>query len=318
MNDETRKQPWYFLWAGICYIATILLEKVFSIYFSDTAIKRILELSIKVKVILPFAVFLIVIGICTGKYIKQLRKTVNRHLTPSEFEQVEKVSANIVSNVEYVESVQAYQYWFKNDNDSKYIKVCYLAGSADERIDINSIMQTYYYIPYSLEKKLKNITAQYDNYTKEADGARRLEYKKQYKNSGKEFCELALNSLNGIKSIHEIGKYHCELYRITLRILSLISDEPIETIMKDETIENEIIRRRKTGILGSIIIHDSYVFKNQTSSTKCNRIYLTFPYDIKKGIVLLVSMNNNSLQGVGDTDISEYCQQIIAEARNVS
>ncbi len=318
MNNKRREKPWYFIWTVVVFLGTAILEKVISVYLSDTKIKQILDVSIKVKIILPFIALVIVIGICVGKYIIQLRKDVNRHLTDNELEQVEKVCANVVNNIEFVDSAQAYQYWVKNDNDSKYIKVCYLAGSVDERIDINSIMQTYYYIPHGLGKKLKNIMSQYSNYIKESDATRKLDYKERYKELGKEICESALSSLNKIESIDQIGKYHCELYRITLRILSLISDEPIETIMKNREIENEIIHRRKTGILGSIIIPDSYVFKNQTSSTKTNRIYLTFPYDLKKGIVLLVSINHNSIQGVDEPDISEYCQQVIKEVKEIS
>lgn len=91
-------------------------------------------------------------------------------------------------------------------------------------------------------------------------------------------------------------------------MLSLISDEPIETILKNQEIENELILRRKTGLLGSIIIHDTYIFKNQSSSTKANRVYCSFPYDTDKNIVLLISLSNDTISN--EKDIVEYCKGI--------
>lgn len=98
-----------------------------------------------------------------------MEEKANQHLTPSEFDELDKKLKDLVDKNEYVESVQAYQYWYKNDSESKYIKVCYITGSVDERIDINSIMQTHYYIPYSLNKKLKYISELYDSYLRATD-----------------------------------------------------------------------------------------------------------------------------------------------------
>lgn len=313
MNKSKIQTPLHIISAIVSFILVQIAEKLVSLYLPDKTIAKILENNITLKTVLPFGLAAIVFIIFQFMSISALKKN-NRQVTPTEFDTINSKMKELVNNTEYIDSIQAYQYWCKNDSESKYIRLCFLTGTAGERIDINSILQTYYYFPYSVDKKLKNISAAYDNYKKELDPTLKL----RYKELGKEFCKSSLESLNKISSVSEINKYHCELYRCTLRILSLISEKPIETILSNPEIEHELTCRRKTGILGSIIIHDPYVFANQSSSTKSNRIYVTFPYNVKKGVILLISINNESFEGSSETDIAEYCQQIISDINTSS
>ena len=308
MNNNALSKPWYFLSSIIPYFFSVILDKVISLYFPDSFIEKVLNYSVTLKIILPVLLCIAILGLCIWFYIKNLINSINEHLTPLEFEELNNSLNKLVSDYEYVESVQAYQYWYKNDNDSKYIKVSYLAGAADERIDINSIMQTYFYLPYSIAKKVRGISEQYDNYLRAVDPVEKYNYKVSYKKMGTDLCDLLLKSLNSIKTVNEIGKYHCELYQCLVRIFSLISDKPVEKMLKDDDVEEELIKRRKTGILGSIIIHDSYVFKNHSSITKSNRIYCAFPHN--KSTILLASLNGDLFDGENNTDILDYCKQI--------
>lgn len=303
-----KSKPWYFLFSLIPYIISPIIDQVVLEYFPEKAIKDFLDINISIKFLLPIFLGIIIFIICGIFYISGWKKKANQHLTPDEFDELDKKLKDLVDKNEYVESVQAYQYWYKNDSESKYIKVCYITGSVDERIDINSIMQTHYYIPYSLNKKLKYISELYDSYLKATDPNTKDSFRTLYKAEGKSFCETVLLSLNSLNTVDDIKKYHCELYQCALRVLSLISDKPIETILKNPDIENELIRRRKTGLLGSIIIHDTYIFKNQSSSTKTNRVYCSFPYDTDKNIVLLISLSNDTMSN--EKDIVEYCKGI--------
>ena len=312
-----KKKPWYFLSTVLPYLLSPLVSKIVNNYLpNDEFVTSFLGSQISLKTIIPVALCVIILIICLGIYIKQLHSQINRNVTPKEYGDLYNKLKQITDKYEYVECVQAYQYWRKNDSDSKYIKVNYLSGYADERIDINSVMQAYYYLPYKIDKQIKTIRDKYDYWKKEGDVTLKSNFKLEYKEYGQKFCKEMIDRLCNIKSINEIGKYDCELYRVVLRILTLISEKPITELLTNSEIENELIKRRKTGLLGSIIINDSYIFRNQSSLTKTNRIYLTFPYDIKKGIIFLVSISDASFQGIPDADIYKLGETIISELDN--
>ena len=154
-------------------------------------------------------------------------------------------------------------------------------------------MQTYYYFTYPIYKKIKLVSSHYDDYIEATDPVKKEKAHTAFLESGQELCNNLLNSLNSIKTIDEIGDFHCEMYRVLARLLPAISKEAFERYLKDEQIEMALIKRKKTGILGSVILNDLYIFRNQNSISKSDRIYFTFPYDRKDNIIMLASISGS-------------------------
>lgn len=315
MKDKIKTMPWYFLSVLIPYIISPIIDNMVSTYFGEEEIEMLLSktITITIKTIFPSLVGILILIICVGIYIYRLHTKLKKQLSADEIEQLQKNLTEYIDKNEYIESIQAYQFWKKNDSKSKYIKVCYLTGVADERIDINSIMQSYYYIPHSIYNRIKKISSLYDNSKRAKDPNESLQYKNDFKSAGTELSQIMLESLNQITTVDDIGEYHCEIYRSLLRIFSAVSEQSIVRVLKDSDIEEALIKKKKTGILGSIILNDLYIFRNKSSMSKLDRIYFTFPYDVKRGIVFLASMSPSCFTTNGDKDIESYCQQVISD-----
>ena len=75
-----------------------------------------------------------------------------------------------------------------------------------------------------------------------------------------------------------------------------------------------LIKRKKTGILGAVILDDLYIFRNQNSLAKGDRVYFTFPYDKKRNIILLASISGSCFPSDEEGAIEEYCKRVVSSA----
>jgi hypothetical protein len=103
-----------------------------------------------------------------------------------------------------------------------------------------------------------------------------------------------------------------------LIVLKVINEAPIERVLVNANVENKLITKKRTGLLGGIILKDIYIFKNQNSLTK-KRIYFTFPYNINKrsNTVLVVAMNNEYGEQEDMKDIEIICREIVNRMNNL-
>lgn len=316
-TKNTKGQPWYFLLALLPNILSPIWETFFSAYFGEKEAEAILNttVSVSLRYLFPTILGLILLIIFIINYIIQLRNDVKRQVTPNELEEIQKHLKNYVDSFEYIQSIQAYQAWIKNDSNCKYIKVCYLTGAADERIDINSIMQSYFYFPYSIYKKITTTSAYYDQYQAATEPTKQLAYKNNFMKAGQELCDEILTSLNNLQTEDEIGLYHCELYRTFVRFFSAITGKAVVRVLENENIENALRKKRKSGLLGAIILNDVYVFRNENSINKTDRIYFAFPYDVKRHIIFLGSINSSCFPSNDENDIATYCSDIAKSSK---
>ena len=314
MRKFLSEKPWYFASVFLGFFATSIFEQIVAYYFGEEKIAAILNRSFRIADVLPWGMAGIVFFICLGVYIYQLQQHKKMDVSSHDMDNLNSILEKTINDNEYIESIQAFQFWPKNDSKWKYIKLCYLAGVANERIEINTILQTYYYFTYSMYKKIKTVSANYDDYISENDPVKKDYAKTAFLNNGKELCESLLNSLNSIQSVDEIGDFHCEMYRVLARILPAISDEAIESFLRNQEVEIALIKRKKTGILGAVILDDLYIFRNQNSLAKRDRIYFTFPYDKKRNIILLAAINGSCFPSDEEGTIEAYCKRVVSSA----
>ena len=234
-------------------------------------------------------------------------------VSPNEMDSLMKTLNKAVVENEYIESMHAFQYCPMNGQSEKFIKLNHLCGTANERIEINVVFQTYFYFTYSLYKKIITVSGNYDKYINETEPGKKVEFKKIFLESGNDLCSRLLDKLNSINDESEITEFHCDMYRVLAKLLPTISDEAIEGLLNNRQIENALIKRKKNGILGSIVLNDLYIFYNNNSTVKRNRIYFTFPFNNEKKIVFLGTINGESFPSEEAKALEEHCKRIVAK-----
>ena len=312
MKDFFKHKPWYYISILLSGFASKMYEFLIEAFFEPTKVSEILMMSINVKVkwIVTAGVALVILIICVGVHLHQINKKKKQCISENELEIINLKLENALSDFGYIESIQVYSHHYKTDREFKYLKVEFLTGAADERIEINSVMQTYFYIPHTIANKLKDFSNAYKIYTK-SDAEYRNAAWKNVVTYGEEICSNIYDILNKLESTDEIKVPHYELYRILTVILPTIKQASFKQFLRRSDIENELIKGKRTGLLGSIILDDIYVFKNENSSEKCGRIYLTFPLTLAKHLIVLVALNCEYFSRVTEGNMKEYYSSII-------
>lgn len=200
-----------------------------------------------------------------------------------------EVLESFVNNNEGVDSAQIYKYSSKYLKRYIQIKVSYQEGYAYEGVDINNILQTYYNIKKSDYKQFKEILDMWKRYLINYNIFCKTERECLEENLLKKINDLLikyhkeLNSLNTIKQVKDI---HFDKYRIVLLLVRMLSDNnditKVENILANQEVEEHLNNAKRTGILGSILLEDTYIFKHRRMNSKNGRIYICFYVEIYK------------------------------------
>lgn len=311
MKKFFQEKPWYFALIVLGWIIQPIFEQIVLFFVDEKVINEWMNTPVLISDIVPWALCVIIFFVCTVVYVVQQSRANSKIVSSDELNVLNKTLMTVVDENEHIESMQAFQHRVKNGEGLKYIKLSYLAGVANERIEINTVLQTYFYFTYPTHKKMRNVSSRYDKYLSEADPIQKEFYKTEFLSAGNELCNQLLDSLNALDSAAEIKEIHCDMYRVLAKLLPTISGEAIESFLQKSEVEEALIKRKKTGILGSLVINDLYIFRNQTSIAKGNRIYFAFPYSIEKDIVLLGSIDGEYFDEM--SAVEAYCKSIVSK-----
>ena len=321
-NNEKKGKPIYFIWfiivPALAYLGEWLLDVIIGEYIPVDFISAFLQLKISLKILFPIFLAIIVLIVCLIVYINKSKNAKAINIKQKDFEIIENSINRLANEFGEIESIQAYQYSIKDDEHSKYIKTNFLAGWANERIDINSILQAYYRFPYSVYKKINSFSSDYEESARAESAEKKIAKKTDYLEKGKRLSEELLSSLNAIKDVESINEYHCELYRTLLVVLNAINGKPVESALKEELIETALITKKRTGLLGAIFLQDIYIFKNQNSLSK-KRIYFAFPYNSSKRtkVIFSIAMNNGNNEQEKIEDLEIVCKEIFERMQDI-
>ncbi|MBR5021632.1 MAG: hypothetical protein IKY18_00275 [Oscillospiraceae bacterium] len=311
MKKFFQEKPWYFATAVLGFILQPILEWFVMYFFDEEAVKAWLAKSVLISDIIPWVLCAIIFFVCTIVYVVQQSKANSKIVSSDELNVLNKTLLTVVDENEHIESMQAFQHRVKNDDGRKYIKLSYLAGAANERIEINTILQTYFYFSYPIHKKIRNVSSRYNKYLCETDPIQKEEYWTDFADAGNELCNQLKDSLDALNSVSEIEERHCDMYRVLAKLLPTIAGVAIESFLQKSDVEEALVKRKKTGILGALVINDLYIFRNRTSVTKGNRIYFAFPYSIEKDIVFLGSIDGGYFDEM--SAVEAYCKSIVSK-----
>lgn len=313
MKENIKKKPWYFLFLLLVFIIKPIGGWIVMHFFDSEKAELILNMyyNIRLDNILLGLFFIVALPVCTVVFFFRREEALKTHLNKNELNLINDSFQEILDEYEYVESIQAYTYKIINA-DQKTLKVNYLVGLADERIEINSIMQSYFYFIYPLYKRIDRFIQAYNAYNCESKPDRKSSLKAIYYEEGLQLSKTLIEKLNDIDSVADIGSGDCELYRTLLIVLTSIYEEKaITSVLKDSTIEERLICNKKTGLLGAILTKELYIFRNESSMIKKGRIYFTYHLDNlanKNRIVIIVSIKCDDLDE--NKDIKDYCKSI--------
>lgn len=311
MKKFFQEKPWYFALVVLGWIIQPIFEQIVLFFVDDEVIDAWMNTPVLVSNIVPWGLCVIIFFVCTVVYIVQQSRAKSKAVSSDELDMLNKTLMAVVDENEHIESMQAFQHRVKNGEGLKYIKLSYLTGVANERIEINTVLQTYFYFTYPTHKKMRNVSSRYDKYLRETDSIQKETYKTEFLTAGNDLCNQLLNSLNALDSASEIKEIHCDMYRVLAKLLPTISGEAIESFLQKNEVEEALIKRKKTGILGSLVINDLYIFRNQTSLAKGNRIYFAFPYSTQKNIVFLGSIDGEYFDEM--STVESYCKSIVSK-----
>lgn len=310
MKKLLQEKPWYFATAALGFIAQPIFEWFVMHFFDEEAAKNWLAKSVLISDIIPWAVCAIIFFICTIVYVVQQSNDASKIVLPEEYDTLSRTLQNAVNENDHIESMQAFQYRAQNATGHMYIKLNYIAGEANERIEINTILQAYFYFTYPIHRKIKNVSSLYNKYLSETDPIQKETCWNNFAKDGNELCNQLLDSLNALEFANDIEEIHCDMYRVLAKLLPTISGEAIKSFLQKSDIEEALIKRKKTGILGALVINDIYIFRNQTSIAKGNRIYFAFPYNNKKNIVFLGSVDGEYFREM--KEVESYCKSVVS------
>lgn len=210
-----------------------------------------------------------------------------------------------VKNNTLVESAQIYQYSIKRIKNNVIIKVTYDSGYAYEGIDINNIAQTYYEFDYLDYNRLKDMIKTWKELSMDEIGSNREKdvlinfvveeindlFKKYY------------NDLNNLTDVSCINSKHFTQYRILTLLIRLARRYSTTKIdgrilsSKNNEIEEYLINGKRTGIVNSILLEDTFMFKYTRNSHKKNgRAYISFYANIaNQNYIIVLSVQTEDL-----------------------
>lgn len=307
--------PLYFIYRLILQFFQPLFNEAVVTSVGHERISRFLDGRIHISfsvgelflVVLPTAAVAVALVVFLYRLIREKKRISSQRVPDQEF--MNKLRS-IIEDYDYVESIQIYQYKNKQEKDFK-IKLNFLSGLADEDIEINSVMQAYFKIPFKIYKTLKSFCNLYDNYTAETSEEARTALEVRFKDIGYRLVQTFLTRLNSIQKISEITEYDFVYYRLLRIVFQIINGNGLARYIVDQDIENYLLRGKKTGLIGSVILNSPQAFKNETSYNKKNRIYFTYKvknYKQMKRLIVLISVREGQLDK--SNKIDKYGEEI--------
>lgn len=217
-----------------------------------------------------------------GEFSKYLKKDKYRTL-----------SQKVVEKFPNIDAVLVYKYTIGVKNKNVEIKIAYDTGAEYEGVNIDIIKQNYYIIEKEIYSEFMEIQKMYDDLKSSS-----LHKDKRMKDA---FVEKVINL--AIK----LNKKNPANYRIFVLLVEMLKDID-KDIDYGKLVERDKENSYRTGILGSILTNNDYIFfYKKRNSDKIDRIYFAFN-DIIEGehkIVILV-INN-----IINEDIPDLIKQVI-------
>ncbi len=232
---------------------------------------------------------------------------------------------SIVESHSMINMAQIYSYSSKvGDSKTLKIRIKYEEGFAYEGVEGNSILQSYFKVPLATYKKFTEIldmvsTLYEENF--ESDEIVETIQNSIFQKSNELIGEI-ITVLNSIKNEDEVDDTHAVLYRLLVVLIELIQGDAESGIVFDQVLanpdmENHIIKYKRTGMLGSILLKDNYMFRHSRPGEKNGRIYLSYCFKLYgEEYIMLLAIPPNELISIEDFNLGRVVEKIFADITN--
>lgn len=295
----------------ILFLVNILLTSI----FPSEKLINFFESTLKLKwVILVFVILSLLIAFLT-EYIIKYRKSV-RSFKPLISKQnynycdiIEELNARLYDeDFKYVDSIQLYKYRNFNDNHCSHIQCNFIGGVVKQGYELNAIQQTYFDFPHNLYKKIDKIADAYRIFKGE-DEQKKSILKSALKEKIENVMEDIAKELDKLNTTNKLNEEAYSLYRMFNCYLGLPEfNLNIDLNILDENLKESLNIEKRNNILGAILLDNLYIFQNENSSSKKNRLYFTFPFLTKNHIIVVGTLNLALMND--DVDILNVCKSI--------
>lgn len=252
------------------------------------------------------------------------------------FEEAMKV---IVDNSMIIESAQLYSYSILNHQKNKIrIKLNSVAGYVQEEVVINNILQTYYELEKDDYKKVRFIVELWKQLTSVNSNAlswEQITLKSEafIQNSTELFSKIKdkLRKINSqVELLEGDGEINYNNYRVLTVLYQLMNSTdslnilPALLIEKDDSdvkrsqiewLENELYKGKRTGLLGSILLEDVFMFRHVGTSSKHGRLYIAFTLEIsEQNYCILFTVAANQIDEISNSEqLRRECENLKAK-----
>lgn len=229
-----------------------------------------------------------------------------------------EVLKSFVNSNEIVDCSQIYKYSAKYDKDNINIKLSYEEGYAYEGIEINNILQMYYSIKRDYYDRFKEILYLWKKYIvnrKEYADTERACLETDLLGKIENLLTEIIRKLSDIDEQSKVKNIDFDTYRLATLLIRMLSDNEsvteFENILEKREIESFLCSGKRTGILGSILLEDTFIFKHVGESSKHGRVYFTFNIEIyEENYVVLYTITPREM------DETERWNVIFEELKN--
>lgn len=229
-----------------------------------------------------------------------------------------EVLESFVNNNGIVDCSQIYKYSAKYDKDNINIKLSYEEGYAYEGIEINNILQMYYSINRDYYDRFNEILFLWKKYIingKEYTSTERLCLETDLLQRIENLLTEIITELSSIDEKSKVKNIDFDTYRLATLLIRMLSNNEcvteFENILEKEEIETFLCSGKRTGILGSILLEDTFIFKHVGNSSKHGRVYFTFNIEIyEENYVVLYTVTPREM------DETEKWNVIFEELKN--
>lgn len=194
---------------------------------------------------------------------------------------------SFVENNEEIDSAQIYKYSYKFTKNDIKIRAFYEQGYAYEEVEINNILQIYYSLDKKDYKSFQDIVLCWKKYLVNGNQYTKDErecLEQSLLNKIKDLLEKLYNSLKDKKRKKQISSRDFDNYRMLTLLVRMLNDNNVitetESILPKRGIETYLNTGKRTGILGSILLQDSFIFKHTGKNSKYGRLYVCFHIEI--------------------------------------
>lgn len=230
-----------------------------------------------------------------------------------------------------IDSCQLFTYTFSRINDQVRISVHYVTGYANEGVESNAMLQSYFEFPYAIYEQFSTIIQLWKS-LQTVESPADLAISDRLFTDIVALTTLIKNQLKTIDDLKGISSIHCIQYRLLLMLIALLkhysyvrelkvagipstnavlscdlltftgqvlsSDVSTQNVKKVQQIEECLERQKRTGILGCILLQDTFGFLNGSTTGKNGRVYIGFPLNMfDKDMIVMLSMPSATFDG---------------------